>query len=307
MGNEDLGKHLEAIGELTQAAETYARMRPDVSTSKQIIDVGKHLVSISVQRKEWPMVSANLNKMSGLQSGEEEKTVQPYLKIMHGIALLGQEKYHDAALSFLQTDPAPPNTQYNIFASPNDVAIYGGLLALATMDRAALQSKVLDNQNFRTFLELEPHIRRAIVQFVGGRYSACLEILESYRADYLLDVYLQKHVSAVYTQIRSKCIVQYLIPFSCVTLDSLRAAFEVPERPIEDELVEMIKADTLQARIDTINKVSEVENNITFCPRAHHFVSWLLPSRSTLASRCRLPDWKRRITTRRRRWSRSAG
>lgn len=255
MGNEDLGRHLEAIGELDAAAEAYYRMRPDVSTSKHLIDVGKHLVSISVQRREWPMVTANLNKITGLQNGDEEKAIQPYLKIMHGIALLGQEKYADAALSFLQTDATSPSSTYNDYASPNDVAIYGGLLALATMDRKDLQAKVLDNQNFRTFLELEPHIRRAITQFVNGRYSACLAILESYRSDYLLDIYLQKHIKSIYSQIRSKCIVQYLIPFSCVTLESMNAAFALPGQSLEDELAGMIREGVLQARIDSIDKL----------------------------------------------------
>lgn len=255
MGNEDLGRHLEETGDLHAAAEAYSRMRPDVSTAKQIIDVGKHLVSVSVQRREWPMVTANLNKMSSLQNAEEEKLIQPYLKVLHGIALLGQEKYADAASSFLQADPAALPDVYDEFASQNDIAVYGGLLALASMDRKDLQAKVLDNQNFRAFLELEPHIRRAITQFVNGRYSACLAVLEAYRADYLLDIYLQKHIKTIYSQIRSKCIVQYLIPFSCVTLETMRAAFEIPGQSHEDELATMIRDNVLQARIDKINQV----------------------------------------------------
>lgn len=256
MGNEDLGKHLESIGDLNAAAETYSKMRPDASTVKQFIDVGKHLVRVSVQRREWGMVSAHLSKMGGAQSPEDEKVIQPYVKIAQGIALLGQEKYMDAALSFLAAEPTAPSSTYSDLASSNDVAIYGGLLALASMDRKGLQEQVLDNSKFRTFLELEPHIRRAVAQFVSGRYSACIAILESYRPDYLLDIYLQKHIPNIYAQIRSKCIVQYLIPFSCVSLDSMNKAFGSPEQPIEDELAVMIQSGALQARINTIDKVN---------------------------------------------------
>ncbi|GKT47991.1 COP9 signalosome complex subunit 1 [Colletotrichum spaethianum] len=259
MGNEDLGRHFEEIGDLNNAGEAYSRMRPDVSTSKHIIDVGKHLVSVTLQRREWPMVIANLSKITGVQNGEEEKGLQPYTKIVQGIAFMGLEKFEDAAKSFLQIDAGKEGAgkegaEYKTIASPNDVAVYGGLLALATMDRKDLQTRVLDNQNFRTFLELEPHIRKAISLFVNGRYSACLAILEAYRADYLLDIYLQKHVPALYSQIRSKCIVQYFIPFSCVTLSSLEEAFAVPGKPLVDELVGMIRSGVLQARINTIDK-----------------------------------------------------
>ncbi|KXX78020.1 COP9 signalosome complex subunit 1 [Madurella mycetomatis] len=254
MGNEDLGKHLESIGDLNAAAETYSKMRPDASTVKQFIDVGKHLVRVSVQRREWGMVSAHLSKMGGAQSPEDEKVLQPYVKIAQGIALLGQEKYMDAALSFLAAEPTAPSSTYSDLATSNDVAIYGGLLALVSMDRKELQKQVLDNSKFRTFLELEPHIRRAVAQFVSGRYSACIAILESYRPDYLLDIYLQKHIPNIYAQIRSKCIVQYLIPFSCVSLDSMNKAFGSPEQPIEDELAVMIQSGALQARINAIDK-----------------------------------------------------
>lgn len=230
-------------------------MRPDVSTPKHIVDVGKHLVRVSLQRHEWTMVSAHLSKMSGHQSGQDEAVLQPYLKIANGIAYLGQERYSEAALSFLAADASIPPVTYNDIASPNDVAVYGGLLALATMNREDLQTRVLDNAVFRDFLQLEPQIRRAVNQFVTGRYSECIASLEAYRADYMLDIYLQKHIPKLYADIRNKCIVQYLIPFSCITLKTLEAAFGKPEEPIEEQLVAMIKSGILQARINSIDRV----------------------------------------------------
>jgi COP9 signalosome complex subunit 1 len=97
---------------------------------------------------------------------------------------------------------------------------------------------------------------------VNGRYSACIAGLEAYRADYLLDVYLQKHVPKIYSEIRAKCIVQYLVPFSCVTLDSMNANFASPGQSIEAELVSMIQNGTLDARINTIDKVSDSQTHI---------------------------------------------
>jgi COP9 signalosome complex subunit 1 len=124
------------------------------------------------------------------------------------------------------------------------------------MDRSELQKRVLDNSTFKFALEHEPHIRKAISLFVNGRYAACLEILEASRPDYLLDIHLCKHVQTIFTQVRSKCIEQYFTPYSCVTLANLEAAFARPGESLEDELVGMIKAKTLQARIDSKAKVS---------------------------------------------------
>lgn len=256
MGHEDLGKHYESIGELNSASEAFSKMRPDISTAKQLIEVGRYLVRVAIQRREWGMISPHLAKMAlGGSYPDDEKALQPYLRIATGIAFIGMEKYPEAAQNFLAVDPSIPSSTYNEIASRNDVAIYGGLLALATMDRKELQANVLDNSPFRVFLELEPHIRKAVTYFVNGRYSACIETLEAYRTDYLLDIYLQKHISTIYAKIRSKCIVQYLIPFSCVTLDTMNKAFGSPEEPIEEELAAMIQAGVLDARINVIDRL----------------------------------------------------
>ncbi|KAF3771451.1 hypothetical protein M406DRAFT_105202 [Cryphonectria parasitica EP155] len=254
MGNEDLARHYESMGDLNQAYEAYAKMRSDVSSTKHIVEVGFHLARVSVYRHDWAMVIANVNKISGLQTEPNSKTMQARCNALYGIALLGQYKYTEAAQKFFQVDPILEPEVYDEYASLNDIAVYGGLLALATMSRKEL-TKFLESSSFRAFLELEPHLRRAISQFITGRYSACLAILESYRPDYLLDIYLQPHLDELYGWIRGKCIHHFLLPFSCVTLDSMNEAFAPPGGSIEEELADMIRDGGLEARIDSIDKL----------------------------------------------------
>ncbi|KAI5863247.1 26S proteasome subunit RPN7-domain-containing protein [Durotheca rogersii] len=256
IGHRDLGEHLESIGSLNQAADTYIKMRPDASTQSHILEVGKHVISIMLQKRDWAGVLANASKaLTGNLAGEEHTVEQPYQKVVCGLAHLGSAKYYDAARCFLEVGDPSICQQHNDIASTNDIATYGGLLALASMDRVELQSRVLDNPSFRNFLEVESHIRKAVSMFVNGRYSSCLDILESYRNDYLLDIHLQKHVAPLYSQIRNKCIIQYFLPFSCVTLDSLNTAFAKPGESLQDELISMIKSGVLNARINTIDKL----------------------------------------------------
>ncbi|KAA8568383.1 hypothetical protein EYC84_007419 [Monilinia fructicola] len=207
MGNEDLGKHYEATGQLALAFDAYSRMRQDISIPRHAIEVSKHIIEVAIERKEYIAILSNIQKMRG--------TVSSVLMIL---------------------------------------PIYGGICALATIDRNDIQKLVLENSDFRTYLELEPHIRRAIQAFVNSKYSTCLEILESYRADYMLDIHLQKHVDELYTRVRSKSIVQYFIPFSCVTFETLNKNFAPPGKTIEKELAEMIKCGELDARIDLVAK-----------------------------------------------------
>lgn len=255
MANEELGNHYKAVGDLGKAFEAYSRMRQEISVSKHIMDVSHNLIDVAVEQKNWIAVTSNTQKIrSAMTSAEEDKALQPFVCTAEGLAAMDGGDYYEAAIKFLETD-AGMGAKFNTVISPNDVAIYGGLCALATMERDELHKRVLENSNFRTYLEMEPHIRRAITFFVNSRYTSCLSILEDYRADYLLDIHLRKHVDELYTLVRSKSIVQYFIPFSCVTLDSLNAAFAAPGKTVDKELADMIRRKELDARIDTENRL----------------------------------------------------
>ena len=251
MGNEDLGRHYQKTGLLGDATEAYNRMRGDATSNKHMVDCATHLVEVSLQRHDWSSAIGQVNKIQSLTGAgsESEGFIMNFCRVVAGVAYLCREDFDQAARSFLQCQAGHPSSSYSHVASMNDIATYGGLLSLAMMDRTDLQIKVLENHPFRTFLETEPHIRKAISSFVSGRYTVCLSLLESFRADYLLDVYLSKHVEDLYSRIRTKCIVHHFAPFSCVTLESLTKAFGRPGTPLEAELVKMVRCGALKARI----------------------------------------------------------
>ncbi|KAK3106795.1 hypothetical protein LTR53_018051, partial [Teratosphaeriaceae sp. CCFEE 6253] len=134
---------------------------------------------------------------------EEQVRLNPIAAAVSGIAELGQGRYREAAAAFLATPIA-----YNglgavhscdfgrAVASANDIAIYGGLCALATLSRQDLLDRVLGG-NFRAFLELEPHMRKAISLYTTAKYQACLELLRRYYSDWSLDVFLGAPASSV--------------------------------------------------------------------------------------------------------------
>ncbi|KAF1937349.1 COP9 signalosome-like protein complex subunit 1 [Clathrospora elynae] len=266
MGNEDLGHFFFDTGDYVSAQKAYQKMRENCTSPKHLADMTLRLVYTSIASHSWSAVPTNLAKTEATQlRGEERAKLEPIVSVCHGLTQMVAGSWREAATHFLATSPAYLTAEPvgNIawqkeILSGNDVAVYGGLCALATMDRTELQNKVLGNSDFRNFLELEPHIRRAISLFCNSKYSACLEVLEGYRNDYLLDVYLSEHdqLSNMYNRIRSKSIVQYFIPFSCVTLDELAAKFPPAEgSTIVGDLVKMIDHGTLDARIDLVDRL----------------------------------------------------
>ncbi|MCJ1289665.1 hypothetical protein MMC34_001198 [Xylographa carneopallida] len=267
MGCEDLGRHYHLIGDLSNAIKAYSKERESVQTPAHVAIMNMHLMHVSIDQGNWLSVQSSVQKLRSLPgsaSGGEVDSAQPKLAAAMGLAQMATGSYKDAALSFLGADPRmlqakldDPNDSdaYNEILSPNDIAVYGGLCALASMDRHELQTRVLDNSAFRNYLELEPHVRRAVSFFVASKYSACLRILDAYRADYLLDLHLHAHVPEIYFRVRSKAIVQYFIPFARVTLAALAAAFNTDEASIERTLADMIGAGALDARLDLEHRV----------------------------------------------------
>ena len=223
------------------------------------------LVYVSIAQNSWLGVQSHLVKVDASQlKGDDKTKLDPIVSACQGLAHMCTHNLREAAMSFIYTsplfitlEPAAGISWQREVISANDVAVYGGLCALASMDRSELQTQVLANGDFRNFLELEPHIRRAINLFCNSKYSACLEVLEGYRTDYLLDVYLSTVLATIYSRIRTKSIVQYFIPFSCVTLDEMATKFQLTGdyATIEDELEDMINNQVLDARIDLVDRL----------------------------------------------------
>ncbi|OQV09029.1 hypothetical protein CLAIMM_13212 [Cladophialophora immunda] len=269
MGNEDLGTHYYTIGDLNNAVKAYSRMRDYCTTTAHITSTAFRIIAVAIEQRNWLAVQSQVQKVKNIQLKPEDMTRnQPKIQAASGLQQMSNGHYREAANSFLSTDPSLGDNYSDVLTS-NDVAVYGGLCALASMTRSELQTKVLENNSFRNFLELEPHIRRAISFFCASKYSQCLEILESYRADYLLDIYLQPLVRDIYTKIRTKSIVQYLEPFSKVTLASMERMFgraalsngaangAATGPDFLSEIVSLIQQGRLGARIDMEQGVLE--------------------------------------------------
>ncbi|EXJ78303.1 hypothetical protein A1O3_09464 [Capronia epimyces CBS 606.96] len=277
MGNEDLGNHYYTIGDLNNAVKAYSRMRDYCTTATHIASTAFRIIAVAIEQKNWLAVQSQVHKIRNLQMKPDDMTKnQPKTFAAMGLQQMSTGEYYDAAISFLNTD-ASLGDSYSDVVTSNDIAVYGGLCALASMSRSDLQIKVLENANFRNYLELEPHIRRAINFFCASKYSQCLDILESHRPDYLLDIYLQPLVADIYKRIRTKSIVQYFVPFSKVTLASMEKMFGNPSttqggvrspsarQKFLDEIMVLIEERKLDARIDMDHGVLEaVQHN----PRA---------------------------------------
>ncbi|KAL1329582.1 hypothetical protein HN51_046701 [Arachis hypogaea] len=253
MGYNDFGDFYYAHGQLGDAFKSYVRTRDYCTTSKHIVHMCMSVILVSIEMGQFTHVTSYVNKAEQAPDALDPITIAK-LRCAAGLANLEAKKYKLAARKFLETNPEL-GSHYSEVIAPQDVATYGGLCALATFDRTELKSKVIDNLNFRNFLELVPEVRELINDFYSSHYASCLEYLGNLKANLLLDIHLHDHVETLYDQIRHKALIQYTLPFVSVDLSMMANAFKTTVAELQKELEALITDNQIQARIDSHNKI----------------------------------------------------
>uniref|UniRef100_A0A3P9NHB2 G protein pathway suppressor 1 n=1 Tax=Poecilia reticulata TaxID=8081 RepID=A0A3P9NHB2_POERE len=234
-GHDDLGDHYLDCGDLSNALKCYSRAR-DYCTS------AKHVINMCL----------NVIKQRG-ERDSQNQTVLTKLKCSAGLAELASRKYKPAAKCFLQA--SFDHCDCPELLSPSNVAVYGGLCALASFDRQELQRNVISSSSFKLFLELEPQIRDIIFKFYESKYASCLKLLDEIKDNLLLDMYLAPHIKTLYSQIRNRALIQYFSPYVSADMTKMAQAFNTTVAALEDELTQLILEGLVNARIDSHSKI----------------------------------------------------
>ena len=172
-------------------------------------------------------------------------------------------KYEAAAKQFLAA--SLDHCDCPDLISPNNVAIYGGLTALATFDRAELFKQVISSTQFKLFLELEPQLRDVIQCFydsrydmavtsiglhcVLSRYGQCLKLLQEMKDNLMLDMYLAPHINSLFSMIRNRGLIQYFSPYSSADLNRMANSFNTTVTDLENELMKLILDGSIQVMV----------------------------------------------------------
>ncbi|XP_051147030.1 COP9 signalosome complex subunit 1-like [Andrographis paniculata] len=250
---EDLGYFSYEHGFLGEAFRSYARSVEYCSTPEQVVHACMNVIRVSLEMNQHGTVGKYVNKAEETKGGLDSLAVAK-LRCVAGLVFLGTKDYKHAARKFLETGFELGNNYSEVIAS-QDVATYGGLCALASFDRAELKRRVIDNVNFRNFLELVPEVRELINDFYTSRYASFLEYLETLRAKMVVDIYLQRHMEGLYDKIRNKALIQYTLPFVSMDIRMMANAFKLSVTEMEKELEGLITKNIIQAKIDSHNKI----------------------------------------------------
>lgn len=266
-GHDDLGDHYLDCGDYSNSLKCYSRARDYCICAQHIVNMCMNVINVSLYMQNWPHVQTYVHKAESVpdliadsttvtatdKQKKSNSEILAKLKCASGLAELAQRQYKSAARLFLQV--SFDHLDYSEILSAQDVAIYGGICALATFDREELQKKVLSSSSFKQFLELQPQLRDILHKFYASQYAMCLKLLDQMKDNLMLDIFLSPHVDRLYTQIRNRSLIQYFSPYVSADLNKMAASFNTSVISLEDELTELILDGQISARIDSRKKI----------------------------------------------------
>lgn len=200
-------------GGLQEALQSVLKSRDYCTSRTQTGQVCLLVVELSLDLQNWKQVRDYVQKA-------QHATVTPNdtikLHVASGLSHLAEGNYKEAATSF-QKVTVPP-TEWRIMMAPEDVSLYTALLALSELSRPQLVSFL---QTTSSTLELVPPLQQALQYFGKADYNACWNLLQEYKTTLDLDYYLHPHLANLLSRIRDRSVVDYVQPYSHVSISTL--------------------------------------------------------------------------------------
>lgn len=251
-------------GNLQEALKGYIRTRDYCTTARHNVDMCMNVIAVSIQLGNFRHITSYISKAEGIN--ETSTLTKSKIKIASGLVALHDSQYKVAARKFLEID-IDTSDQFGDIISAEDIAIYGTILGLATLDRKELRTCLLESSNFKRFTELVPVMRQLTQDFFAGNYSSLFAKLSDFRPSLYLDIYLAAHADELLNQISDRILVQYFSPYNAIDMTKMAIALGYDLVTLEQSLSKLISSNKISARIDsqahTLHRCTLNDRNLT--------------------------------------------
>ncbi|KAJ2999085.1 cop9 signalosome complex subunit [Globomyces sp. JEL0801] len=254
MGHNDLGDHYYYVGDLQSALKCYTNTRDYLTIPYHIVEMCMNIIQTSLELNQYHNIQSYILKIRQAPNIPEKEESLLRLFAVSGLIYMESASFKAAAKEFLQVPFSVAESLWK-HINAKDIAIYGGLCALSSFDRQELKSLVIDNADFKQYLELEPQIRDLIYAFYSSKFSEGFRILENLKNELSLDMYLNKHIESLFVQIRNRALIQYCMPFVSVDMHRMKGVFGYSIQELEANIAQLIASNSIDCRIDSHNKI----------------------------------------------------
>lgn len=178
-----LGDFYFKAGDMNAALRHYVRTRDYCSNPQHIVDMCLNVIRVHIEQKHFSQITSYIARAEATPNISDREHLRSKLECCRALcALADRDDYGSAANALMNVGPEVGNT-FNHILSANDIAVYGGLCALASFDREQLRTKTVQNPAFKAYVEHEPQIQEMIDAFYSSKYTTCLQLLDAYKVE----------------------------------------------------------------------------------------------------------------------------
>ncbi|KAI8322067.1 hypothetical protein GQ54DRAFT_311221 [Martensiomyces pterosporus] len=250
---KELARMYERCGKMDVAIAKWQEARSFCVTVDENAMLFLECAHISAAMSRWPQVNNHVQRvLSTLSKLPDQMSTE--IRFLQLQADFGEGNWQAVAnaIETLSYETAMSAKVYDRgVLTPSDVALYGTLSGLAVLSRNNIKEKLIENPNFRLYLDHMPECLRLLQSFYSSRYSDTLARLEAIATLGRIDNVIARHISALCKLIKENIVVLYTQPFVSTSLASMAKTLHFNSASeLENELVRLIESKRIQGRID---------------------------------------------------------
>jgi len=148
-----------------------------------------------------------------------------------------------------------PDDKINDIATVSDLVMYTVLCSMAKMGREELRRNVVENTNFREWLERSDceDYKDLLNWFFHCDWNHAWSMLDTVCEKAKYDMFFGRLVGQLKFDIKERMMLQYCKPYQSISLAAMSKSFGVSTEELEERLIRLIELGKLSARVDGIN------------------------------------------------------
>lgn len=248
LGYMEQGNLLMEQGNFFEASRAYDAAREFAAKPQHHVESYFKLIVCSLNMSP-PQQHQALSYANKIES--EDPIVKNQVKAAQGLCYMLKGDYRSAAKSFVDVDTSVLQNTFSHVISSSDVALYGCLCALSSMDLQDLKRLILESKTFKIGLDQIPYARSMLQSFCSSLFGDCLTQLRANLNNMSLDMYLHTRLNSMFDMIMERILLQYCQPYSSLDLQRMSTSLKIDLSVLESDLAKLIGNNKLNYRIDS--------------------------------------------------------
>ncbi|KAJ1918894.1 hypothetical protein H4219_002344 [Mycoemilia scoparia] len=255
-----IANYLISIGSFSEAFKSLMNSREFVTKEEHRIELYLGIIQVGLFSTNFGFISSffpHIEKNKDIIDKIPEAMCS--IQIAGGLSKLDEGQYSQAA-TFFSGVTFSPNFDIHGIVSSRDVAIYGTMCGLAGYTRQQLRDNMLNNTDFKQFMQMEPWTLEFLENFYYARYSAFLKLLNKVQPYCLTDIYLANHTDALISEIRTRVLLFYTQIYSQVDINEMNRQLQWASDPelLEKDLIKLIQGGLIHGKVDSYSMVLHI-------------------------------------------------